>query len=442
MTTEVQTVETITASRALPDGQVSYIGAPNWLYNLHVLWTARVRLLKIAGIGLATSVLVACLIPKMYTSQARIMPPEMGGSSNALFAAIAGRAMGSDGLASLAATLMGSHNTGALFIDLLKSDSVTGELINRFRLVEVYHKRYHVDAAKVLARRTRILQDKKSGVITLSVRDTDPARARDMAQAYLDGLNSLVIRTSRSSAHRESEFIEKRLVEVKGNLARAQDAMSEFSSSHSAIDLKEQGRATVESQARLQAALIVAKSDLESLKQIYGDASMRVQVTQAKIAELQHELDKMGGSSAPLADASPGDSTANPSSSTAFLPLRQVPRLAVPYANLYRELRVQETVYGLLTQQYEVARIQEAKDIPVINIIDAPGIPEKKSFPPRTVLSLASTLLIVLIACWIILKRHYWQLLDPSDSRRVFVAEVLATWRPGARAGRRGKAIA
>ena len=429
------------AARGIPDEQAPYIGAPNWLYNLHLLWMARIQLLKIAGVSLVVSILVSILIPKIYTSQTRIMPPEAGGSGSAMLAAVAGRAIGSDTLGALAASLMGGHNTGALYIELLKSDSVMGNLITRFQLQQVYHKRYRVDAAKVLARRTRIVQDKKSGVITLSVRDTDPSRARDMAQAYLDGLNTLVIRTSKSSAHRESEFIEKRLVEVKEKLYSAQDAMSEFSSSHAAIDLKEQGRATVESQARLQAALIVAKGDLESLQQIYGDASVRVQVARAKIGELERELEKMGGSSAPLPVAS-SDTGSTSSSSASYLPLRQVPRLAVPYANLYRELKVQETVYDLLTQQYEIARIQEAKDIPVVNIIDAPGIPEKKSFPPRALLSLASTLVVVLVASWVIVKRHYWLLLDPSDTRRRFANEVLAVLRPATRRMRKGRAVA
>lgn len=441
MATETQRVEALSAVRATQAPQAQYVGAPNWLYNLRVLWTARVRLMKIGAAGFAVSVLIAFLIPKMYTSQARIMPPEMGGSGSGLLAAVAGRAMGSDTLGALAASLLGGHNSGALFIELLKSDSVMGDLINRFQLQSVYHKRYRVDTAKVLARRTQIVLDKKSGVITLSVRDTDPVRARDMTQAYLDGLNSLVIRTSRSSAHRESEFIEKRLVEVKDKLYRAQEAMSEFSSTHATIDLKEQGRATVESQAKLQAALIVAKSDLESLQQIYGDASIRVQVARARIAELERELSKMGGTAAPLVDAST-TAGATDSSSSSYLPLRQVPRLAVPYANLYRELRVQETVYDLLTQQYEIARIQEAKDIPVVNIIDGPGIPEKKSFPPRALLSLASTLVIVIVAAWVILKRHYWQLLDPGDPRRRFAGEVAADLRSATKGMRKGKVIA
>ncbi len=201
--------------------------------------------------------------------------------------------------------------------------------------------------------------------------------------------------------------------------------MSEFASSHTAIDLKEQALVTVESQAKLQAELIAAQSELESLQQIYGDQNVRVRAAQARIAELKRQLEKMGGTSAPL----PTGTSTQAGDTTSYLPLRQVPRLAVPYADLYRELRTQETVYDLLTQQYEVARIQEAKDIPVVNVIDAPGIPEKKSFPPRAVLSLASTVVVVLVACAVLLWLHYWQLIDADDPRKLFAQEVAASLR-------------
>lgn len=408
----------------------SFDGAPNWLYNMHVLWQARVRLLRITGVAFAASVVVALLIPKMYVSQARIMPPEMSGSNPALLAALAGRAFGSDALGGLAASLIGGRNNGALFVDLLRSYSVSDRLIERFRLQSVYRKRYRVDAAKVLARRTRIAQDKKSGVLTLTVRDTDPERARNMAQAYLDELNVLVNRTSRSSAHQERVFIETRLHEVKENLSRAQEALSEFSSSHTAIDLKEQARATVESEARVQGGLVAAQSELESLQQVYGNANVRVRGAEARIAALKRELAKMSGSSAPLPPtASDGTDPALSASAPSYLPLRQVPRLAVPYANLYREVHVQETVYDLLTQQYEIARIQEAKDIPAVNIIDAPNVPEKKSFPPRALLSLALTFVVVIVSSCVLIGRHFWLLLDPRDPRRLFAQEVAEAFR-------------
>lgn len=420
-------IETESLIPAVVEAQPEPVAAPNWLYNLRVLWEQRRLLARTTTIAFVVSLTIACTIPKTYVSQARLMPPETSGSSASLLAALAGRAFGSDALGGLAATLMGGHNSGALFIELLHSDSVTAPLIERFQLQHVYHKRYRVDAAKALARRTTVIQDKKSGVLTLSVKDTNPQRARELAQAYLDQLNLLVNRTGTSSARQERIFIEKRLQEVKGDLDHAQSAMSDFSSTHAAIDLKEQARATVESQARVQGELIAVQSELESLRQIYGDANIRVRTAQARIASLKRELSKMGGSSAPTdlaSDALTVHDTPPAQQSSSYLPLRQVPRLAVPYANLYRQVRVQEAVYDLLTQQYELARIQEAKDIPAINIIDAPAIPEKKSFPPRTLLTLLMTAIVLIVASFVLLARHHWELIDKNDPRRIFASEV------------------
>jgi hypothetical protein len=136
----------------------------------------------------------------------------------------------------------------------------------------------------------------------------------------------------------------------------------------------------------------------------------------------------MGGTSAQLPP--PGDSQSDAGGSTEsggeslYPPLRQLPRLAVPYADLYRNVRVQETVYELLTQQYEIARIQEAKDIPVVNVIDAPGIPEKKSFPPRIILTLVLTASFVCLTAALLLFNERWKSVSATDPRRMLIAEV------------------
>lgn len=401
---------------------------PNWVHNLRIVWNHRRLLMRVAFVALVVNLTVVLLIPKTYESQARIMPPESGSSNSAFLAALAGRSLESELLGGLASTLMGGHNSGALFIDLLRSSSVTGKLIDRFHLQHVYGKRYRVDTAKLLARRTSIIQDKRSGVIAISVKDHDPVRARDMVQAYLDELNAIVTRTNNSSAHQERVFIEARLASVKAHLQHAQEALSEFSSTHSTIDLREQTRATVESEAKLEGELIVAQGELGSLQQVYGDSNVRVRAGEARVAMLKRELNKMGGSAAPLPDSSQRQSELAPASVSVgeqpYLPLRQVPRLAVPYADLYREVRVQEAVYDLLTQQYEVARIQEAKDVPAVNLIDAPGIPEKKSFPPRAVLTLSLTLLALLASTVFLVGRESWRTMDAEDSRRVLAREM------------------
>jgi capsule polysaccharide export protein KpsE/RkpR len=419
--------------------------APNWVINAAVLWDRKLALIRVAAIALGLSLIIAFVIPKRYESTARIMPPENSNSGAAMLAALAGRSLGGlDGLGSLAASFLGAHGNSALFVDLLRSGTVTGDLIDRFDLQKAYHKRYRVDTAKYLARHTSIADDKKSGVITLTVTDTDPRRARDLAQGYLDELNMLVNRTSTSSAHRERMFIERRLNAVKNDLENAQQAFSNFSSTHSTVDIHEQTRAMVDAGAKIEGELVATQGELDSLRQIYGDGNIRVRSAEARIGDLKRVLAKMSGTSAQL---SPSGETAESSGSTTgtdadelYPPLRQLPRLAVPYADFYRTVKVQETVFELLTQQYEIARIQEAKDIPVVSVIDSPGIPEKKSFPPRLWLALLLTLLAIGATAGGMLFEYRWSRVDPSDPRRQLAAEILTDLRAGMRRiGRIGK---
>jgi capsule polysaccharide export protein KpsE/RkpR len=401
----------------------------NWVANAGALWERRHLLMRTAAVSLMLGLTIAFLLPKQYQSGARIMPPgnSMGGA--ALLAALAGRAGSNLGsLGALAGGFLGGGGNTALFVDLLRSGTIGGHLIDRFDLQHIYRKRYRTDTAKYLARHTAIADDKKSGVITLTVTDTDPVRARDIAQGYLDELNKLVNQTSTSSAHQERLFIEKRLKGAEADLEKAQQRMGEFSSTHATVDIKEQTRAMVDAAARLQSQLIVEQSGLDSLRQIYGDGNVRVRSAQARIAVLQSEIAKISGSSKalPLEDSSSigGDAASGSHSDELYPPLRQLPRLAVPYADFYRQVRVQEAVYELLTQQLEMARIQEAKDTPVVSVIDAPGIPEKKSFPPRALLALFFMLASVIATSVFLLAQLRWAAVAEDDPRKVLARKI------------------
>jgi|SRR6202789_149771 uncharacterized protein involved in exopolysaccharide biosynthesis len=424
------------ATSILPSSRESELIAtprpPNWVAHATLLWQRRVFLARVTAVALVLSLVIAFSIPKQYKSTTRIMPPDQQGGGALMLAALASRSGGLGALGSLAGGLLSSHTTTALFVDLLHSGTVSGHLIDRFQLQHVYHKRYRIDTAKFLGRRTTISDDKKSGVITISVEDTDRIRARDLTQAYLDELNALLTKTSTSAAHQERIFIERRLQSVEKDLEDAQLRLSEFSSRNSTVNIGEQTRAMVDAAARVQAEILVEQSGLNALRQMYGDGNMRVRATEARISSLQHELGKMSGSSDPLAPgvaSGAADIGDNGGDNQLYPPLRQLPRLAVPYADLYRRVKVQETVYELLTQQYEMARIEEAKDVPVVSVIDPPGIAEKKSFPPRLLLALCLTAFSFVVASAVLLMADRWHKVDPCDPRKVLAEDVLSTLR-------------
>ena len=148
----------------------------------------------------------------------------------------------------------------------------------------------------------------------------------------------------------------------------------------------------------------------------------------------------MSGSSAADPDAGSDTNGAAGASEELYPPLRQLPRLAVPYSDLYRKVRVQEAVYELLTQQYEIARIEEAKDVPVVTVIDAPGIPEKKSFPPRLLVGLLFTMFAVGATAMFVLFRQRWRMVGENDARKALAREIASSFRGVAERLERGRA--
>jgi uncharacterized protein involved in exopolysaccharide biosynthesis len=384
-----------------------------WLW---LLWERRKFLWRVAVWGLVLSTAIAFVIPPRYESTTRLMPPDnQSGSGLAMLAAMAGK--GSSGLGSIAGDLLGMKNSSAIFVDILHSRTVEDRIIDRFDLRKIYRDRYWEDARRQLAEKTGINEDRKSGIITITVTDGDPRRASAIASAYVEELDRLVSQVSTSSARRERLFIEQRMASVKQDLTDAEKQFSQFASKNAALDIKEQTKAMVESAALLQGQLIAAQSEMQGLQQIYTGNNVRVRSLQARIQELQRQLDKMGGANpAVVADAT--------QSGQLYPSIRQLPLLGVEWADLYRRMKIQETVFELLNQQYELARIQEAKEIPVVQVIDPANIPEKKSFPPRAVVMLSLTLLCLVGGAAWLLGAARWEKIDLEDSRKALAETV------------------
>jgi capsule polysaccharide export protein KpsE/RkpR len=309
---------------------------------------------------------------------------------------------------------------------------VQDRIINRFDLRKVYGDKYYVDARRALRKRTSISEDRKSGVISITVTDRDRYRTAQMAQAYVEELDHVVAQVSTSSARRERQFIEQRLVTVKRGLESASQQFSEYASKNTAIDIGVQGKAMLEAAAQLEGERIAAQSELEGLQQIYSNNNVRVRALRARIAELQKQLDKFGG-----LDTNP--EITDPNSQPQFPTIRQLPLLGVRWADLYREAKIQEKVFELLTQQYELAKIQEAKEIPVVSVLDPANVPETKSFPARSAIVILGALLgLAGAAAWVVGSER-WRNTDPRNPTKLLVQTVCADLRtamPSSLAGR------
>jgi len=383
--------------------------------NLQLIWERRGLLKRVAVATFAISVIVALLLPHEYESSVSIMPPDSSSGLLSMLAAVTGK-----GTPDLGAfdSLLSLKSTGSLYISLLASRTVQDRIIDKLQLQRVYRARYMETARKTLARRTEVKEDRKSGVISVIVTDRSPRRARDIAQTYIDELNHLQAEVSTSSARRERIFIEQRLVSVKADLEDAETQFSAFASKNSTLDIKDQAKAMVESEAVLQAELIAAQSELQSLKQIYTADNVRVRTVQAKVDELRQQMQKLNGTDTAL--ASGGDASGD-----LYPPIRKLPLLGVEWADLYRRVKIQETVFDLLTQRYEIARLQEAKEIATVNVIDSPNIPERKSGPHRVLIVLGCTLFSIVGALMFIAGSARLNELEADDPRKLIVLSAV-----------------
>ncbi|MGB6077657.1 MAG: hypothetical protein WBG29_18645, partial [Candidatus Acidiferrales bacterium] len=315
-----------------------------FIERFRLLWLNRSFLFRASVAGLICTTVVAFLIPNRYVSTARLVPPDsQSASSLALLSAFSGQ---SGLLGGLAGNLLGIQSTGDLFIGVLRSRTVEDRIVSGLDLNRVYGDRLEDSARKDLESNTTISEDRKSGIISIAVSDHDPRRAAAIAGAYVDQLNTMITQLSTSSAHRERVFLEERLKSVNQDLEAAEKNFSQFASKNGAIDITEQGKAMVEAGASLEGQLIAAQSELQGLKQIYTENNVRVRATEARISELHLQLEKLSGTaSTPAGGAGTATDMMYPS-------LRQLPILGVPFADLYRKLTVEETVYETLTKEY------------------------------------------------------------------------------------------
>ena len=387
--------------------------------HLGLFWGERRTISRATLLGLALGTLLAFMLPKQYQSTVQLMPPDTQSSSTTMLAALSAKA--GSGIGALAGDLLGGNSTGALFLGILRSRTLEDRLVERFQLKRVYGDKLEEDARTRLSNNTGISEDHKSGIISLSVVDHDPARAAAIAQAYGEELERLVSELSTSAAHRERIFLEDRLKVVKHELDQASGDFSRFASQNSAINIPEQGKAMVEAAAVLEGQLIAAESELKGLEEIYTTNNVRVRSVEARVSELRHQLEKLDG------DQNPSTSGASPVEHSDYPTLRELPLLGVTYADLLRRTKIQEAVYETLTQQYELAKVQEAKETPSVKVLDAASLPERKVFPPRLLIMFWAALLgLAASALWVVGETR-WGQLDSCNPGKMLAHEVFQT---------------
>ena len=274
----------------------------------------------------------------------------------------------------------------------MESRTVQDELITKLSLQEVYGSGQWEATRKHLERNTTILEDPKSGIVTLGVTDRSPQRAAAIAQEYIDELNRIAIRLDAQPASIRASFLKGQLARVDEELRQAEVNLSTFSSSNDVVDLDDQIDTTIRTSVGLHQQLISEEADLQRLRTVYADSSPALRSSHARIDELRRAIEDVLGPGSKRDATTRGKELRFPPS------MREMPLLSADYSDLDRIVEAKEEMVETLEVEYRSAQFAAANDLPVVIVLDSPEVPEKELGPPRAWIVLAGLCCSFLLA--------------------------------------------
>lgn len=387
----------------------------NLLEYLLVIAKSWQLIAKVTVVAFVVSCGVALLLPNIYTATTRIMPPSEGKGGLATM-------LGGMGDLAALAGISGGGGSGDLYVGMLKSRTVADAIIDRFKLMEVYEQDYRVKMYEKLDKLVSVSLGKKDGIITVAVEDEEPQRAAEIANAYVEELKKLNVELNLGSAGRQRLFLENRLTLVKSDLIKAEEALLLFQKQNNAIKLDDQAKAVIEAIARLKGEIASKEVELGVASSFQTEQNPEMRALRAAVSGLKEQLRRLEES--PEGKSVSGD---------VFISTSSVASVGLQYARVMREFKIQETLFELLTKQYELAKIEESKNTSTIQVLDAAVVPDKKRKPKRSLIILAATFTAGFAALlWVFICEAFKN--KGSDDRRMW-EEVKAQlqWRKVAR---------
>ncbi|MCG3117567.1 MAG: Wzz/FepE/Etk N-terminal domain-containing protein [Candidatus Manganitrophus sp. SA1] len=342
-------------------------------------WKVLVKRKRLIGLilggTLIVSICVSLLLPKIYASTTTLLPPQQE-SSVGMAGMAASQLSGS--LGGLAGSFLGSKSPADVWVAILKSGTVRDAMISRFDLMKVFNVTSEESARKLLNEMVRIGKSKED-IVSITVEDTDPQRAAVLANAFVEELDKVNKRVVMTSGGRMRTFIEKRLNDQKIELVKIEEEVKAFQERNGAVKLDDQSKAVIDVIGRVKGQLMAKEIELQTLLSFATPNNPQAEL-------LKSQVDELYGSLKELEEGKKGGGV----SRSIFIPTAKIPDLILQYARLLRDAKVQETLYGLLTQQYEMSRIQEAKDSPTVQVLDVAKVPESWIRPKRKQIVLIS----------------------------------------------------
>lgn len=366
----------------------------NILELARVIVRQRAVIIRATLVAALLSLIISLCMKSMYTAKAAILPPQKdaaGGAAAALLGQLGG-------LSDLAAGLGGTGSTG-LYMGILKSRTVADAVIKRMDLHTELKTKNQDDTRKKLK---KLVQFKagKDGIIDITAEFDDPAKAAQLANVFVEELQKKSLTLNLTKASLERNFLEKRLIVVKQDLKNAEESMKSFQEQHKTIKADTQAALAIGGIAQLNAEIALTEVKLAALRSSMTDESPQVRNLLAILSQLKGQLAAKSGA---------GGYGVIPAVGAA-------PSIGVEYVRRLRDLKVSEAVFEQLTKQYELAKLNEARDTSTLQVLDEAVPPLRKSKPMRSLIVILSTVTAFFCAILYVLTKEYVAKLPPDDS--------------------------
>ncbi|HUN60733.1 MAG TPA: GNVR domain-containing protein [Candidatus Sulfotelmatobacter sp.] len=337
------------------------------LLDLLLVLARRRRDLLLGTIAVAVAAaIISFLLPNRFTATTVILPPQQTSSSAV---ALLGQLGNISPLASLAGGTLGLKNPNDLQVAMLKSRTVEDAMVARFNLMALYHEPRLSEARKAFEKYTDIENGLKDGLIRISVTDKNPNRAAEMANAYVEEYKKLSAGIAVTEASQRRLFFEQQLVQAKDNLVNAEDALKQTEQKTGLIQLDGQARAVIASVAQLRGQVAAKEVQIRAMRQFAAEQNPDLLLAEQELAGLQSQLARMGAGAGAAGDF--------------LMPKGSVPAAGLDYVRKLRDVKYHETIFEMLAKQFEIAKIDEARQGAVVQVVDKAVVPDKKSSPRR-----------------------------------------------------------
>ena len=382
--------------------------------DIAVLLSRRKRFLARFVLGAAVlATVVAFLLPVRYDAQVVLLPPAQNSSMGSLLASQMG-SLGS--LASLAGGSLGIKNPADMYVSLLTSRTVEDAMIRRFDLMQEYDKTRMSDTRLKFESRTTAVAGAKDGLIRVSVEDGDAKKAAEMANGYVEEFRKLSVSLAISEAARRRLFFEQQLQQSKGNLAAAEDAMKKTQQSTGVLQIDSQAKSLIESAAILRGQVVAKQVQIQGMRAFAAEDNPNLILAKQELRALQSQLERLTGS--------------NPDSgSDLMLSKGRATEAGLEYLRKFRDLKYQETIFQLLAKEFEIAKLDEAREGAIVQVVDPAVVPDRHSFPHRLWIILGTTVFAVFVAAfWVVLQEALGRAMEQPENRER-VETLLRIWK-------------